>query len=94
MTEEHRLDIPLLRDEGNAYADKLGLRFELPADLAEIYKQFGIDLEVHNGEASWTLPMPARYVIGADGVIRHAAVHADYTRRPEPAETLEAVKAL
>lgn len=28
--------------------------------------------------------MPARYVIGQDGVIAYAEVNADYTRRPEP----------
>ena len=28
--------------------------------------------------------MPARYVIGQDGVIAYAEVNADYTRRPDP----------
>ena len=32
--------------------------------------------------------MPARYVIGKDGVIAYAEVNPDYTRRPEPAELL------
>jgi hypothetical protein len=28
--------------------------------------------------------MPARYVIGQDGVILYSEVNPDYTRRPEP----------
>lgn len=94
IVADHKLDIPLLRDEGNAFADKLGIRFRLPDDLEATYKQFGIDLAAHNGEPSWTLPMPARYVVDTEGVIRYAAIHADYTRRPEPSETLAAVRAL
>jgi hypothetical protein len=32
--------------------------------------------------------MPARYVIGADGVIVYAEVNPDYTQRPDPSELL------
>ena len=37
--------------------------------------------------------MPARFVIGQDGIIRYAEVNPDYTRRPEPADMLPAIKA-
>ncbi|MGE5152281.1 MAG: AhpC/TSA family protein, partial [Rhodospirillaceae bacterium] len=47
---------------------------------------FKNDLAVVNGEDSWTLPMPARYVIGQDGVIAYAEVNPDYTNRPDPSE--------
>ena len=33
---------------------------------------------------AWVLPMPARYVVGTDGVIAYAEVNPDYTRRPDP----------
>lgn len=84
----------MLSDAGNEVAACFGLRFEVPADLREIYAGFGIDLEASNGDASGTLAMPARYVIGADSVIRYARVHPDYTRRPESDETLHALEAL
>ena len=38
--------------------------------------------------------MPARYVIDTGGQIRAADVNADYTHRPEPEETVNAVKAI
>jgi len=68
---------------------KFGLVFTLPEDLRRIYLSFGIDLERHNGNASWTLPMPASYLINQEGVIHDAAVSVDYTTRPEPLETLK-----
>jgi len=91
---KHRLAFPVLGDPGNAYARSLGLAFELPADLRAIYGGFGIDLESHNGDDSWTLPMPTRLVVAGDGVIQSIAADPDYTIRPEPEETLEFVRGL
>ncbi len=85
------LDFEILHDSGNAVADSYGLRFELPADLQSVYANFGIDLPKNHGSGGWELPMPARYVIGADGKVTYAVVHPDYTQRPEPQETLEAL---
>ncbi len=92
LRDEHKLTFDLLRDEGNAYAAGLGLRYELPGDLRALYLQFGIDLADSNGEPGWTLPLPARYVIDPAGTVRYARVHHDYTTRPEPAETLQALR--
>ena len=85
---ENALSFPILSDHGNSVANEFGLRFRLPDDLIAVYKGFGNDLTVGNGEDSWTLPMPARYVIGTDGVITYAEVNPDYTRRPDPSELL------
>ncbi|WP_256594984.1 MULTISPECIES: hypothetical protein [unclassified Pseudomonas] len=38
------------------------------------------------------LPMPGRYVIGRDGVIRYAEVNPDYTQRPEPEAMLDTIR--
>jgi len=85
---DNKLNFPILSDPGAAVADKFGLRFSLPADLIEVYRQFGTDLEKVNNDPSGVLPMPARYVIGTDGVIAYAEVNPDYTRRPDPSELL------
>jgi peroxiredoxin len=71
-----------------------GLRFEFPDDLREVYAGFGLDLPRHHGAGGWELPMPARYVIAPDGKVTYAVVHADYTKRPEPEETLAALRAV
>lgn len=73
-------------------AQRYGLTFTLPEDLKKIYLQFNIDLEKYNGDGSWTLPLPARIIIDQQGIIRYAAINADYTVRPEPEETVAALK--
>lgn len=88
MAKKLNLSIPILEDHDNTLATKFGLVFTLPDELREIYLTFGIDLERHNGNSSWTLPIPARYIINQEGLIHDAEVNLDYTTRPEPEETL------
>ncbi len=92
--KKHRLAFDLLHDPGNEVAARYGLRWQLPDDLKQLYLEFGTDLEADNGDDSWTLPMPARYIIDRDGIVRYARTDPDYTVRPDPAETLEALRAL
>ena len=94
LVKKHRLAFDLLRDPGNAVAASYGLRWQLPDDLKQLYLEFGTDLEADNGDDSWTLPMPARYIIDSNGIVRYARTDPDYTVRPDPAETLEALRAL
>ena len=54
----------------------------------EVYKAFGNNLPVMNDDPAWVLPMPARYVIGTDGVTAYSEVNPDYTQRPDPSELL------
>lgn len=91
---ENALSFPILSDHGNALANTFGLRYRLPDGLIALYKSFGNDLTIGNGEDSWTLPMPARYVIARDGVIAYAEVNPDYTRRPDPSELLPVLQRL
>lgn len=88
IAEEKRLMVDILSDPGNQVAARFGLRYVLPADLKALYQQFGLDVAGHNGDDSWSLPLPARYVIDSGGAIRHADIQADYTQRPDPEETL------
>jgi len=90
--EERNLRFPIYSDAGNAVARQFGLVFDVPDDVRKHYLDFDIDLPRFNGDESWTLPMPARYVVDTEGRITYARVHPDYTTRPEPEETLEALK--
>lgn len=89
---DNALDFPILSDPGNSVAAAFGLRFALPDYLVELYKLLGNQLPNFNGDDSWTLPMPGRYVIGSDGIIAYAEVNPDYTRRPEPSDMLPAIR--
>ena len=66
----------------------------MPDYLRETYRTFPLDLEQFNGDASWTLPIPARFVIDQKGIIRAVQSDPDYTTRPEPSDTLDALRAL
>lgn len=94
MKQKHNIEFDVLSDEGNEVADRFGLKFAFPDYLKEVYKGLGSDLSRFNGDDSWTLPMPARYVVGRDGIIKAADVHPDYTKRPEPSKTIEDLKNL
>jgi peroxiredoxin len=85
---ENKLSFPILSDEKSRVAAAFGLRFSLPDYLIELYKGFKDDLPAFNDDPAWVLPMPARYVIGTDGIIAYAEVNPDYTQRPDPAELL------
>ncbi|MGJ4940767.1 peroxiredoxin-like family protein [Bradyrhizobium sp. HKCCYLS1011] len=89
---QNALSFPILSDPGNEVAASFGLRFTLPDYLIDLYKQFRNDLPAFNGDASWTLPMPARFVIAQDRAILYAEVNPDYTRRPEPEDMLPALR--
>jgi peroxiredoxin len=88
---QNGLDFPILSDAGNEVAAAFGIRFRMPDALIDVYKGLKNDLPMINGDDSWTLPMPSRFVIGQDGVIRYAEVNPDYTQRPEPSDLLPAI---
>ncbi len=94
IAKRHGLDFDVLSDAGNDWARRVGLVFDVPCDLREVYEGFGIDLSKYNGDDSWTLPIPARFLVGADGTIVHRDVDPDYTHRPEPEETVERLRRL
>ncbi|MCA8381703.1 AhpC/TSA family protein [Burkholderia cenocepacia] len=82
----NELGFPVLSDVNGQTGADFGLRFALPDYLVELYKNLKNDLPAFNNDPSWTLPMPARYVIGQDGIVLYSEVNPDYTRRPDPSD--------
>ena len=83
-----------VHDRGNEIAKAYGVAFELPEDLRDVYRGLGLDLAKVHGDDTWTLPMPARFVIDRTGVIRASDVDPDYTRRAEPSQTVTVLRSL
>jgi peroxiredoxin len=88
------LTFDILTDLHLKTAEQFRLVFTLPDYLRDLYKSFGSTLDRFHDEAEYRLPIPARYVIDKEGVIRAADVNADYTIRPEPSETLRQLRML
>jgi peroxiredoxin len=89
---QNNLGFPILSDTNNDVASAFGLKFALPDYLIELYKSLKNELPAFNGDPSWTLPMPGRFVIAPDHTIVYAEVNPDYTLRPEPESMLPALK--
>ena len=89
-----KLSFDLLHDQANRVARQFGVVHTLPEDLRALYLKFGIDLVQANGDDSWALPLPARFVIDRSSTIRSADADPDYTKRPEPARTVELLRTL
>src|SRR5579872_4901269 len=88
------LTFDILTDLHLKVAEQFHLVFTLPDYLRELYKSFGSTLDRFHDEPEYRLPLPARYVIDKQGVIRAADVNADYAIRPEPSETVEQLRKL
>lgn len=88
------LNFPVLSDKGGDVGAAFGLRWVIPEEMREVHRQLGGPIPAFNGEESWTLPMPARYVIGQDGIIAYAEVNPDYSKRPEPSDLFPALDRL
>lgn len=94
FADEKNLTMELLVDAGNQAAKTFGLVYTVPDDLKKVYQQFNIHVDKNNADGSWDLPVSARYIIDTDANIRYAQVNADYTVRPDPSHTIEALKNL
>lgn len=94
MIEKLQLSFPILLDPGNRVAAQFGLVHVLPNELRQVYLKFGLDVPKYNGDDSWELPLASRYIVRPDGVIHHAHVDTDHTRRPEPANTVALLRQL
>jgi peroxiredoxin len=94
LIQDKNLSFELVSDPGNRVAKKFGLVYQVPDDLKQLYLKVGINLESSNKDDSWTLPIPARYIVDRDAVIRYAEADPDYTVRPDPQHTIEALKSL
>jgi peroxiredoxin len=88
------LTFDVLTDLHLKTAEQFRLVFTLPDYLRDLYKSFGSTLDRFHDESEYRLPMPARFVIDKEGIIRAADVNADYTIRPEPSETLRQLRML
>ena len=92
MAAQLKLTFPILWDEQSRVAEGFGLAFTLPDDLKAVYLGFGNDLAIRNDDPSWRLPVPARFVIDAGGIVRSVQADPDYTHRPEPETTVAVLR--
>lgn len=90
----NELSYLVLSDTGADVAHSFGVGWSVPDYIQDVYLEIGTILTDYNDDGGWRLPMPARFVITPFGEVVYAEVHPDYTRRPDPAELLPALRGL
>ncbi len=91
-SEKNNLGFEVLSDTNNMTAKAFNLAFTLPKDLIEVYKGFGIDLEISNGNANQQLPISATYIIDQNGMIIYDFIKEDYKERADPEKIINYLK--
>lgn len=81
IVETNGLSFPVLSDLDHAIALQLGLAVWTGEELNTLYRSRGIDLERFQANAAALLPIPATFVVDADGRIRARYVDPEFRRR-------------
>jgi peroxiredoxin len=82
---------PILTDMDNGYALSLNLAIWVGAEMQRMMEGRQ-DLPSFQGNDSWTLPIPATFVVGTDGIIKARFVDPDYRNRMAIADLLAAMR--
>ena len=78
IVRERGVPFPILSDIDGAYALELGLCFFIGEDLVRMFRSNGHQMPVFQGNDSWFLPIPATYVLDANGTIVARMVDPDF----------------
>src|SRR5262245_40543520 len=83
FTSELKLDakagFPILTDLD--YALQLNLAIWINDEKREAMTAAGWDISAFQANDHWTLPIPATFIVGADGVVKARFVDPDYRKR-------------
>jgi peroxiredoxin len=86
------VDFDLAPDLDQSVIRAYRLQFTVPPRVREIYTHdFNTDISSYTADGSWNLPVPATFVIDPQGIVRRRHVNADFTRRMEPEEVIQAL---
>lgn len=90
---KNALNFPVLSDTRLHVARAYGLAFDFSDDLRRLYlDRWKTDLVSWNGDAGWSLPVPATFVIRKDARVLFAHIDPDFRERSDPDEVLAALR--
>ncbi|MBY0562378.1 peroxiredoxin-like family protein [Hyphomicrobium sp.] len=94
LTQGSRDTFPILSDMDNGYALMLNLAFLVSDEKRRAMTAAGWDFSTFQGNTHWTLPIPATFIVGQDGLVKARFIDPDYRKRMDTAEILTALKRL
>jgi peroxiredoxin len=89
---KHALTYTLLSDSNAKAIQAFGLAFRVSDATYEHMLNLGVDLEKASGEKHHALPVPAVYIVGADGLIKFVHYDPNFKKRMDPQEILKQAK--
>jgi len=81
----------ILSDMDNGYALGINLAIWVDEEMARRITAFGLDVPSYNNDPSWTLPIPAAFVVDREGIVRARHVNPDYRERANYESMIAAV---
>lgn len=81
---KNSIPFPVYSDSDLAAAKAFGLAFQVDDAIVEKYKGYGINLEAASGRTHQSLPIPAVYIVDANGQLIYAHSDPDYRERLDP----------
>lgn len=83
---------PILSDMDNGYALMLNLAFFVGEEKRDAMIAAGWDVTPYQGNKSWSLPIPATFIVGRDGIVQSRFIDPNYRRRMDTDAILAALK--
>jgi peroxiredoxin len=84
---------PILRDVGLGVSTMIGLTCFVDETLRRELEVLQVDINAANGGAGWLVPIPATFVLNADGIVIARHVDPDPRARMESAAIVQAAAA-
>ena len=92
LKADAKASYPILTDLDSGYALELELAIKIDEEKRQAMTAAGWDISEFQDNESWTLPIPATFVVGGDGRIKGRFVDPDYRKRMEIDELLAALE--
>jgi len=94
LSSDAEAKFPILSDMDNGYALMLNLAFLVDDEKRRAMIDAGWDFSPYQGNTNWTLPIPATFVVGQDGLVKARFIDPDYRRRMDTSVILETLRSL
>lgn len=89
--DKTKASFPIISDKDGNIMKAYDVSYKVDEKTVARYKSFGIDLAANNEQKAGeiTLPVPAVYILDADGNITYRYFEPDYKKRPSVKEILQ-----
>ena len=92
LKSDERATFPVLTDLDSGYALELQLAIKIDEEKRVAMTRAGWDISAFQDNENWTLPIPATFIVGSDGLVKARFVDPDYRKRMDVDDILGALR--